>query len=110
VTGRKGQNPNDPSQYLFSIQDVLDPRGTSATPLEDSLTDLLSVLRAISVYFSHAPHRCLPVGGVPTVTLAGDQMRVRYRGPFTSEDGGEVRVVLAASISVLGIPQPGQLT
>lgn len=110
LTGRKGQNPSDPSQYLFSLQDVVDPRGTSTTPVEDSITDLLTLLSAISAYFSHLPHRTLPINQQPTVTLAGEQIRVRYRGPFTSEDGGEVRVVLAGSISVVGLVQPGQLT
>ena len=113
VTGRKGQNPTQPSVYFGTLTDVVDPRAAAGTRVATARNDLLKLVKAIAAYFDVAPHRGLPVdvGGsvVNGATLAGEYLRVRYSGPFREEEGGEIKVVVAFSISVAGIPHLGTL-
>lgn len=109
-TGIKGQAGNQPSIYGWTLEDVVDPRGTPGVQVATARNDLLTLVAAIAAYFDVAPHRCLPVSGVKGATLAGEHIRMRYRGPFQAVDGGEIRVVVGLSISVVGLPHQGTLT
>lgn len=94
----------------WTLQDVINPRNTATTRVADARNDLFTLVKAISAWFDVAPHRCLPVSGVKGATLAGEHIRMRYRGPFQAVDGGEIRVVVGLEISVIGLPHTGTLT
>lgn len=109
-TGIKGQAGVRPSLYGWTLQDVVDPRGSAGTQVASARNDLFTLVKAITAWFDVAPHRCLPVGSIKGAQLVGEHMRMRYRGPFQAEDAGEIRIVVGLEISVVGIPHQGTLT
>lgn len=104
---------NGSGVYGWTLQDVINQRPTDdeeGTQVAAARNDLFTLVKAIAAWFDVAPHRCLPVSGVKGATLAGEHIRMRYRGPFQMEDAGEIRVVVGLEISVIGLPHVGTLT
>lgn len=105
--GLKGQQGTAPSYYSIEMEDVVDLRDTGTERVAAAQTDLLLLERAIIAYFDHLPHKTLPdPQGNAVVYRCGEQIRFRSTRPFGLRDGGEVRVVKAGYISVLGAPRP----
>lgn len=111
VTGLKGQQGREQNFYSIEIQDVIDPRDTGMERVAASQTDILLIESAILTYFDSVANQQLPdANGNPRCHRAGEFIRFKATRPFQSEDGGEVRVVKAGYISVLGLPRQGVLS
>jgi hypothetical protein len=106
-TGSKGQQGSRTNLYTVEIQDALKPRDHTPERVGAAQSDLYALITAITAYFDHVGNQTLPVGGVATATRAGEAIDFKVSRPFQAEDGGDVRIVAAGKISVLGLPRPG---
>jgi hypothetical protein len=106
-TGLKGQQGTRQNYYAVEIHDVIDPRAEQGSLVADSETDLYALVGAIVSWFDTLSHQQLQVDGSAQCVRAGEYIRFRMQRPFMNVDGGEVRVVLAGLISVLGAPHAG---
>lgn len=109
-TGVKGQDGRSANKYAIELRDRLNPRSAAGEKLGAAQSDLYALMGAIMGYFDHLPNTLLPVNGVPTVVKAGDEFRWRVIRPFQEVDGGDINVVIAGTISVIGAPRSGSAT
>jgi hypothetical protein len=111
-TGMKGQDRQygRPNLYTCEIHDVLDPRSNGTDRVAASQSDLYTLIGAITAWYDHLPNQFNPVNGVPTCYRAGEDLVFKIARPFQQEDGGDIRIVAAGTISVYGLLRPGQAT
>jgi hypothetical protein len=111
-TGMKGQDKQygRPNLYSCEIHDVIDPRSNGTNRVAAAQTDILTLLTAITAWYDHLPNQLNPVDGVATCYRAGEDIAFKMARPFQQEDGGEIRIVAAGTISVYGLLRPGQAT
>lgn len=110
VTGLKGQQGRAQNFYAVEIQDIVGPTVAGGTTVAAAESDIYALIGAIVAYFDHLPNQSLPVNGTPMAYKAGEIIRFRLARPFTAEDGGEVRLVVAGVIGVIGAPHAGSST
>ena len=106
--GIKGQQSTAQNYYAIEIRDVIDPRAEAGSRVANSQNDIYALIGAICDWFDTLSHSYLPDGGgINTAYKAGGHIRFRMARPFTSEDGGEVNVVVAGLIGVIGFARQG---
>lgn len=103
-TGVKGQQGNNQNLYTFEIRDVIDQRQTPGERTMAAQIDVYTLYDAIKAAFDHLPTQLLPVDDVAQAEKAGDTIRSRVARPWAEGDAGEITVLLAGAISVIGIP------